>query len=78
MEPKKLCTRCARPLVPIRHARVNGADHPDWSGRTLHKRCCAELVEEGHAPVRNCPNDVFAYLYPCTRCSVFRAHGAFK
>ena len=47
MEPvQKICTRCGRKLVPIGHARANGADHPDWPDRVLHKRCYAAIEKE--------------------------------
>lgn len=40
----KRCYWCGGGLVPIGHARMNGADHADWSLRKLHKKCFKELV----------------------------------
>lgn len=33
------CWECGRALVPIGEARSNGACHPDWDSRILHKKC---------------------------------------
>ena len=34
-----VCEVCEKPLVPIGSSRENGADHDDWVGRRLHKKC---------------------------------------
>lgn len=40
------CWHCGRKLVPVGHARINGATHEDWDGRYLHKKCWSELKVE--------------------------------
>ena len=36
------CIWCNKPLVPIGHARLFGANHKDWEGRNSHKKCWIE------------------------------------
>ena len=36
---RRICTVCYKKLVPVGHDRLNGKDHPDWNGRTMHKNC---------------------------------------
>jgi hypothetical protein len=38
------CWDCGRPLQPIGNRRKNGANHPDWDERRLHKQCWHRLV----------------------------------
>lgn len=40
------CWHCCTRLAPIGSARLNGADHEDWQGRLLHKKCFRELGHE--------------------------------
>ena len=44
IEQVKLCWHCGKKLVPVGHARRNGAAHVDWSTRKVHKQCWRELV----------------------------------
>ena len=37
--PRPRCKECGQHLVAIGSWRRNGADHKDWAGRTLHKKC---------------------------------------
>ena len=43
---RSLCLHCLRRLVPIGDSRANGKAHPDWEGRTLHKQCYKEILDD--------------------------------
>ena len=43
---RNLCLHCLRRLVPIGDSRANGKAHPDWDGRTLHKRCYRLILDD--------------------------------
>ena len=36
---KPRCAVCGKPISKIGSARANGANHADWAGRSLHKKC---------------------------------------
>jgi hypothetical protein len=38
------CEFCFKSLKSIGHARVNGANHIDWSMRKYHKKCWKEIT----------------------------------
>ena len=42
----RLCCECFKPLVPVGHARANGAAHSDWQRRQYHKRCWRDLPSD--------------------------------
>ena len=41
------CIWCKKPLVPIGHARLFGANHKDWEERKSHKKCWIENELKG-------------------------------
>ena len=41
------CVWCNKPLAPIGHARLFGANHNDWSNRNSHKKCWIENELKG-------------------------------
>ena len=38
----EMCVWCNKSLTPIGHARLFGANHKDWIGRSSHKKCWIE------------------------------------
>ena len=45
VKTNRLCHECGTRLVPIGHARVNGAPHADWVTRRLHKGCWQRIMK---------------------------------
>ena len=58
--PKGACRKCGRPLVPIGHARANGAGHADWGAREYHKKCWKEVCTEYRALLDDVDRDVLS------------------
>lgn len=46
LKRSKLCLACGSRLVAIGDNRSRGADHTDWKGRLLHKKCWIESRRE--------------------------------
>lgn len=40
------CKFCNEPLVSVGNKRKNGANHTDWEGRDLHKKCWKIIRKE--------------------------------
>lgn len=51
LQHRRLCRKCGKRLVPIGDARANGAPHPDWEARGLHKKCWLATIREEDAGV---------------------------
>ena len=52
------CIWCQKPLQPIGNARILGANHKDWVGRSSHKKCWIEneLKNKRKKPEGTCKN----------------------
>jgi hypothetical protein len=49
-KPKRLCTRCDKPLVPVGDRRKGGTRrHFDWDTREFHKKCWKLECREARA-----------------------------